>query len=514
MFRVVVIDDEPVIVRNIVRQIEKASPEFRVVQTANNGRDGMEIILSESPDLVFVDISMPVMNGIEMISALRERGNETAFIILSGYTEFNDAKKAIQLGVIDYLVKPINPLMFKEFLMKVYGMLMEKQYEHYSDILSEHLFYPKLLKDIEALKVNKEIQFNVVKCCVGAFQFYRNNNFASVCPNLSHDVIEGVAKALFPDPSIVWIFNNRFSNEFTLVIYHNEPEYYRLKIKQLYFRLSEILKLKNYLSIIYAKERTNIEGIHEKMVALDAGLYQHSIFAKSLFIELSQQKYLREQEVKEKEIRIKERMKLLDGLANYENKDAFIRIVFDILEQLKAGEATQALLINSIREIVGIINQGEHSLEEDILINECIANSVNYCQLESRIKELIDFQFVQQSKFYQVDNKTAMEHIKTYIEEHYSEKILIQDLANQYGFNYSYLCSLFKKYLNFSPNEYVIYIRIKTAQRLLVSMPKINIKEIASAVGYSDPYYFSRLFKSNTGLTPTEYKKKNRDDLL
>lgn len=105
--RIVVVDDENSTRASIIRLIKKINPQFVVVGEADNGHDGMLIIKSLCPDVVITDIMMPRVNGLEMIENARVCSPKTRFLVLSGYAEFELAKQAIRLAVVDYLLKPI-----------------------------------------------------------------------------------------------------------------------------------------------------------------------------------------------------------------------------------------------------------------------------------------------------------------------------------------------------------------------------------------------------------------------
>ncbi len=121
MIRVVIIDDEPLLVRSLQTMIERCGCGMTVVGSANDGVTGLSLIGQTCPDLVFVDVSMPVLDGLSLIGRLREEGNEVPVVILSGYQEFSYAQKAVSLGVIEYLVKPVNPMQLKTLLQKISG---------------------------------------------------------------------------------------------------------------------------------------------------------------------------------------------------------------------------------------------------------------------------------------------------------------------------------------------------------------------------------------------------------
>ena len=119
MLRVVIVDDEPVLVRSLQTMIERSDCDMEVVGAANDGINGLAMIRERMPDLVFVDISMPVMDGLQLITHLRQENNDVSVVILSGYKEFDYAKRAVALDVEEYLVKPVNPVDFRSFLKNV-----------------------------------------------------------------------------------------------------------------------------------------------------------------------------------------------------------------------------------------------------------------------------------------------------------------------------------------------------------------------------------------------------------
>lgn len=106
MMRVVVVEDEELVRKGIVQATDWQGMGCEVVGQAANGVQGCEMIRALRPDLVVTDIKMPLMDGVEMIATLRKEGQVVEFIILSAYSEFHYAQKALKLGVADYLLKP------------------------------------------------------------------------------------------------------------------------------------------------------------------------------------------------------------------------------------------------------------------------------------------------------------------------------------------------------------------------------------------------------------------------
>lgn len=106
MYRVVIIDDEPLIVEGLTKTMAWEKWNCQVAGTAYNGREGMEIIRRERPDIIITDIHMPKMDGLGMVAGLKSEFPDMQIIILTGYREFEYARKAIELGVLRFLLKP------------------------------------------------------------------------------------------------------------------------------------------------------------------------------------------------------------------------------------------------------------------------------------------------------------------------------------------------------------------------------------------------------------------------
>ena len=106
--RILIVEDE-VRIRNGMANLIEHHTEHTVIGEAQNGEEGLEMALLYMPDLIITDIRMPVMDGLEMMRRLRAQDGDWHFVILSGYSEFEYAKKAIQYGADDYLMKQLAP---------------------------------------------------------------------------------------------------------------------------------------------------------------------------------------------------------------------------------------------------------------------------------------------------------------------------------------------------------------------------------------------------------------------
>ena len=147
-----IVDDEYLVRRGVRETIDWQAIDVEIVGEATNGKQGLEAALRLRPDVIFTDIRMPVMDGLEMIEKLKEADYDGAIIIYSGYQDFEYARKALEFGVVTYLLKPFNNQDLVNKVREALAELEEKrkrskiigQYERNLPLLKEKLFQEML----------------------------------------------------------------------------------------------------------------------------------------------------------------------------------------------------------------------------------------------------------------------------------------------------------------------------------------------------------------------------------
>ena len=117
--RVIVAENEQRAREGICRMLNSVPEDVQVVAQASNGETALELIRQLKPDVVFTDIKMPYMDGIELIRAVRERGLKTEFVVLSAYADFQTAKQCISLDVTEYMLKPLTKADLEKVLSRL-----------------------------------------------------------------------------------------------------------------------------------------------------------------------------------------------------------------------------------------------------------------------------------------------------------------------------------------------------------------------------------------------------------
>lgn len=150
MYRVLLVDDEYMIFTGLQKIIDWTSLGFQVVATAENAMQGLSILEAQKIDLVITDVTMPEMNGLEFIEAAQREHHTFEFMILSGYQEFDYLKSGMQLGAVNYLMKPVNKVELVESLEKVKQHLDHKnEQKNQQEIYQEVLFNQWLNEELD-----------------------------------------------------------------------------------------------------------------------------------------------------------------------------------------------------------------------------------------------------------------------------------------------------------------------------------------------------------------------------
>ncbi|NMA65689.1 MAG: response regulator [Clostridiaceae bacterium] len=126
MYKLLLVDDENGQLTALEYILNQLRPEYEVY-TATDGQEALEVLASNKIDILFTDIRMPIVDGLQLVEKLFKRSMQLKAVIISGYDEFEYAQKAIRYGVKDYLVKPVSKSDLKNVLCKIENILEEER---------------------------------------------------------------------------------------------------------------------------------------------------------------------------------------------------------------------------------------------------------------------------------------------------------------------------------------------------------------------------------------------------
>jgi len=516
-YSVVVVEDEPLILRSIKRSIEEAHSGFRIVGEATNGEDALSILEHTIADVVFTDIRMPVMDGLAFIERLLLRGNPTKIVILSGYKEFEYAKKAVRFGVEEYLLKPVSSEELSALLSRIYNELEENGGRMRRELLTSIVNSGGVALPDPAT-VDKELgsgsSFSSLLVCSGSSSKFASNWLTPAKDYWLRTDLAALVSRLLPFPTDHWVIDLVERNEKLVVIRNDSrPSYTSETLDALGRSLYEALNEEDFpVTVVIGKCGSSATDLFYVLQRLRIALAKSIVFGRSSLIATdSVDTHLYAEPLIDPN-----RENLFLTFIKNHHFEPFMNEFKSLLEEYADKPAPQIRLESLLKRIVslfhdsnGVLSQNK-LMETELEIDELISNAYRYSAIQGSMLLIIKDLFASRKKavFDKTDHKQLIAQVEDYILHNYSRPISLQMIADHFGLVLPYLSSLFKKHKGVPPMEYMIQMRIEKAKELLRIYPPLTLKEIGVSIGYEDPYYMSRIFKLVTGLNPSEYRKQ------
>lgn len=502
MIRTLVIDDEPLLRQYIKNSITTLHPDFKVIGEAGNGEEALALIHSLSPDVIFIDIKMPLLNGLEVLERCHSMPAPPLSIILSGYSDFSYAQKAIKNHAFDYILKPIDPDVLEELLKhvwkKIHSEFEQIQYQYFIHLLHNQKF---LYSSTELSAAFSDfVSFDIYYICIGTYSLCRYNQFDTVGNFWKSASPEKYLSALSTPTEHLWILNSE--SEHNLFLIRGISGVSSTTSKMFATRIQQCLSVSDCpVTVIFGATVQNLSDFQPAFIDLAHAAFYCTRFSFSVIHDLKQKTPVEDDLCFFTSVE----KKILHKLADKNNSEAFISQMQLYLARCKKEHCRQHSLVKLLNYICEIASHEQLTLTFHEKINELVTNSLTYQDILNGMTDLLKEIF---HTLPSGSTPATADQIRHYIEEHYTEQISLSHLASTFSYSISYLSTLFKKTFKLTPNEYIIQLRMERARTLLSTDESVNIRQISELLGYSDPYYFSRLFKITTGCTPSEYRNK------
>lgn len=501
MLKILLVEDEPSAMRYLKSIVEVKCSGYEIAGTAENGLEALEKIQALLPDIVITDIKMPVMDGIELVSHIKDKWPNIYSVIVSGYQEFEYAKNAMQYGVIDYLLKPVNINQLKGVLDSLRKKLENDYYEKRVELLKMALHG----MSAKTWEIEKYMTFKRYSVAV-----LRGNGlpprFSSKCDLLplnsaEENYVHSVAKE-----RNIWVLHGRDALEYVFVY---TPEI----ISERDFKeiITEVAKkfAYSYYTIVFASRFFELANCRNVISSLYQTLDNNAVIGLCRIIDGPAQNQNNAGTMSVIDETFMKKIDFYVSNALYNDlKQEFIKL-FDKWEK---EQRTQLWVENSLRQILqriagrSVASQEVQNYNIEVLLDEILYYSTSFGNLLAAVWELVEnIIYYPKNSNQKVDTPDFLDSIKRYMKENISEPLSIQSICALFGISQTYLSRLFRKYEKMSFNEYLTQIRIDKAKQLIKENPSILIKDVAALVGYSDQFYFSRVFRSITGVPPSEY---------
>lgn len=529
MYKIMLADDEGIVIDSLKFIIEKNFKNKFIIKHAMTGRKLIELAEEFKPDIAFIDIHMPGINGIDAMKEIKKINNSTLFIVLTAYDKFNYAKEAINLGVLEYLTKPVNYKIIVEVIKKAMNIVDTEKSKRSNELMIKEkleIVIPILESDfIYAILAGDELSKNI-------------DNFINLL-NIKQDY-GSIMVLEFGDTLEEGVLTNPVGISISSQAYYSKI---REKLKDEFECIVGPIML-NKIIVFIPSSIPHLEYDNRNYI-IDK--------ARILIRELTQNIQM------EFKIGIGTIMPLAELYNSYK-------------EAINAMQNSKGRVAHAKDHTIGCDYEDDYPIKTETALYEMIdkgsiegtkieANAFfdwminNYpeCKMDIKLKVLEFILFAEQKAFLSggmtynfryrkdyldtllfIDNYEQLriwfldkiiqacrnvkhkkkeqelgliEKAKIYINENFYKDISLEDVSRHVDISTYYFSKLFKEETNENFIEHLTNIRIEHAKKLLQDK-ELSIKQICLETGYSEPNYFSRIFKKNVGITPTEYRDK------
>ncbi|WP_373228589.1 response regulator [Cohnella sp.] len=483
MHTVLIVDDEPWVAYGIKELVNWESLGYTVIGEAYNGLSALEAIMEKKPEVVISDIRMPGLDGIELLERIGQQELLSKVILISGYSEFEYAQKAIRLGAFDYLLKQVDKDKLTDTLLRLKKTLVdERKKQKVLDLLLDDLF--DIFEPDHKIKIHNFLSSRDMKWEYPHFRF--------ISCLYEHSSVSDTDEGVEAQTGVRYLRFRTGQNKLSFLVNYDE--------------LNNPVGLLDFISLQLSDARyIGISGIDVYSASI-AKLYQESDVAlfssftrpESRMIEYKTDDHASELAgaVLQIELAIKE-----------QKTEQLDKGLDELCEECKARQMQidqVSALYNQVVSLFYKYYRNRDALQEIEYLNyyQIFRQFSSIEQLFERLKAI----FRQQSgEELHISNETVKKIIDD-IDSSFTEEIMLGTLSKKFNISLGYLSSLIKKETGTTYSDYVINKRLNMAKELLLDA-SLSIHEIVERVGYRDYFHFNKLFKKHFGLTPSKFRK-------
>lgn len=497
-YGVLVVDDEPVAADAICRVIERSCPGFRVEGKTENGEEALKMAERIIPDLVITDIDMPLMSGLEFAKEMKKKQPDTCFVIVSGYQDFVYMREAIQIGVLDYISKPIVPSVIKRTMDRVEQKIKEIHYQKRN----------MLLKKL---------------CCGGEVS---ESEFGRYFP---HDIFYC---ALLRENGLPGRFTLQTGREIYEDIHEQFSAYGRDDREEFFLIPSELLgtvtikdyiekiavrrqKKSSYITVLYDAQGIPAANVRERIRRIYDALNANSVIGCSRFVDVGSDEWSKAKPDTEEDRRFSKALAELECMLerrNFEKAELLLKEWY----RRWGEECRPQLWVEAVsRRVLDLIRKKTRDTmpfsERESMFEDAFFYASSMEGLAENLCGIFSGMWKKERQT-RVDSEEFFAEVESYLNDHLSEELSLSALSDVFSVSQTSMSRLFRKYGKKSYSQYLLGLRMERGKELLLDEKNYLIKDIAEMLGYTDQFYFSRIFRAYTGVCPSDYVKIKKEE--
>ncbi|CAH1226286.1 Protein-glutamate methylesterase/protein-glutamine glutaminase [Paenibacillus allorhizoplanae] len=541
-YKVVVIDDKPLIRQAIVQTIAWDKLNCTVVGQAEDGIEGQRLITELQPDILVTDIKMPGLSGLDLAEQMSTGFPLAKTILITGYQDFEYAKRAVRLGVFDFIVKPIN----YEELSRVIGGAVEeidnkrRENEHTVKITSafvelekQHIdampsLRSKLIGDLITGTDDMQEQVKKLDILYSRYvvQIVRtaNRSDQSSAANavkykqqmqlrLSEQAHELTAKRDF------YVIESLRNNDLIFVCLFPKvmsQREYRMKLQNFCNEFIDIAHVGEQISCQIA-----VSSVYKSLLELPEAFREASMIMDSSFFRMEESVLFPDHNQQEKELgkySIIQDLEQFNQMLEDKSSEDVMAYLERFLQQITAYSEGNILVVKGLLSEVCLavaryyfrVTGDEFGLGKSI--DQILEDVYRLTSMKEASTYLTTFIGTIKKKLEGGDKvySLVVKKVIDYINSHIADTINLTSTAEHFGLSSSYLSRLLRTETGINFVDLVSKARIETAKRLLMD-PKNKVNEVGEMVGYKEYAYFYQVFKRLEGQSPKEYKNRGKE---
>ncbi|WP_208559468.1 response regulator transcription factor [Marinilactibacillus kalidii] len=494
MYTVVLVDDEPIVREGMAYIIDWKKEGFQIVESVDNGIEGLEAIEKKQPDLVITDIRMPGLNGLEMVEAAKKRQLDAKFIVLSGYSDFEYAQKSVSLGALHYLLKPIDEEQLVVILRKIKAQLDEEQVKKKERThIEKHLFANQLFSYI----MYREKMFDLSR--LTQYRSFRLMKMSSKEKRIDLQLLLDFEKTLVGEEHFYTYTDGR---TILLLICNEEQQAFEhvvqcfSEVEHVQIKISSVTEKYEGLPVLYdeIRELDNLSYIFpNEQILLSSLLKTKAAYPLS----------------------VNELLKKLKKAIKDNNKEQIECVLDDYVSFFQHSNKT----VEEVKrdwsyvfiECVEFLEESMHKPVKEIEKDKILSVIWKESSIE-QTADFLEFTFYDFGRFFYeaFEKQDIVEEIKRYTMKNYHLNLNLKELAHHFNYSQSYLGKKFKADMKVSYHDYLDTIRLNKAKQFLEE-GSLYVYEIAKMVGYANYDYFHKKFKKQFGVSPKGYQKHQQE---
>lgn len=518
MYSILLTDDEQIVTDSLAFILEKNFPEQFTIYKASSGSEAILVCRQNKIDIIFMDINMPGLNGLETISEIKQFNPSAVVIILSAFDKFNYAQEAMALGAFRYLTKPVNRNLVTQTVRNAMGIIdsvqgklsndieIKEKLSFVSNIVESDFIYSSIYSNqdnkdlaryLDYFKITESSYFYLCIEFPGLSGSNRYDAYVTVRDILtaSNPCIVG---SLMSERVIVFVPFDAIGDENAAYIW--QQDFVRSVFTHLSMKIG--LKVRIGAGNISSDLKDTVSSYNTALNAINS-ITEDGGTAFSHKQEDTRK--VSEEYLSRYEQQLLSRISAGDISGTKSQAGILLGSIFS---QGYDANVIRSMIFKTLVMARSFVNEYRKGYGNDPSFSNTFAvleNCNSREDFESYFIRQVENCVVIIAGYINGRENPVITKAKAFIEKHIADEISLDQTADEVGVNPFYLSKLFKEETGSNFIDYVNDARLEKAKNIIRNRD-LSIKEVSFDCGYSDQNYFSKIFRRKFGITPTEYR--------